>query len=79
MTLDDLATYINDSTVVTLYSASSGKCIGEYDGKDSISERFMNMEITDIFTDIDNASPESKGYATLCIELDDTDDEDYEE
>ena len=59
MTLYDLSDIINDNTVVVIYSAETQEELGIYDGKESIDEQYMSMEITDIYVN------ENK----LCIDL----------
>ena len=59
MTLYDLADIINDNTVVVIYSAETQEELGMYDGKESIDEQYMTMEITDMYVN------ENK----LCIDL----------
>lgn len=61
MTLYDLIQYVNDSTFVILYSASTGEVIEKYDGKDSLSGDYDDYEVTDIFVSENG----------LCIEIDD--------
>ena len=68
-TLYDLATLINDSTYVVIFAACTGEPIAEYDGKESIPDRYMDENVTDIF--VDNGK--------LCIEIDIDPDTDYEE
>lgn len=69
-TLYDLATLINDSTYVVIFAACTGEPIAEYDGKESIPDRYMDEIVTDIFVE-DNKK--------LCIEIDIDPDMDYEE
>lgn len=69
MALMDLADYINDSTVVEIYAELTGTVIAVYDGKDSIPDRYMDEEVTDIFVS------ENK----LCVEIAIDPDEDYDE
>jgi len=69
-TLYDLSTLINDGTYVVIFAACTGEPIAEYDGKDSISDRYMDENVTDIFVD-DNKK--------LCIEIDIDPDDDYDE
>lgn len=69
-TLYDLSTLINDSTYVVIFAACTGESIAEYDGKESIPDRYMDEIVTDIFVE-DNKK--------LCIEIDIDPDTDYEE
>lgn len=59
MTLDELAVYINDNTIVEIYSASTYEVIGEYDGKESVPDNFLFCNVTDIFVEGNK----------LCIEI----------
>lgn len=59
MTLYDMADLINDNTVVVIYSTETQEELGLYDGKESIDEEYMSMEITDIYVDNNR----------LCIDL----------
>lgn len=51
MTLYDLSDIINDNTVVVVYSSETQEELGMYDGKESIDEQYMSMEITDMYVD----------------------------
>lgn len=64
MTLDDIFDTINDSTIVEIFQADTAECIGTYDGKAELPERYNDCDITDIFTGMSGNTP------TLCIELD---------
>ena len=66
MILEELLNTINDNTVVEVYRCDTAECIGVYDGKDSIPERYGNCEITDIFAGV----AENGRTPTLCIEID---------
>ena len=79
MTLYDLLQLVNDSTIIDIFAECTGTCIGEYNGKDDVPDRYQDEEVTDIFTAIDNASEQSSGYSTLCIEIAIDPDEDYDE
>ena len=64
MTLEELLNMINDNSVVEIYRCDTAECIGTYDGKDSLPERYGDCEITDIFTGMTGKT------STLCIEID---------
>lgn len=69
MTLYELADYINDSTVVEIFAACTGEGIAVYDGKESIPDRYMDEEVTDVFVSTNR----------LCVEIDIEPDTDYME
>ena len=64
MTLDYLATFINDNTVVDIYAECTGTPIATYDGKNSIPYRYMDELVTDIFTD---KAAKTSGTVILCL------------
>ena len=59
MYLEELLWNVNENTVVQVYSAETNDLIAEYDGKESIPEKYNPCVVTDIFVDENR----------LCIEI----------
>lgn len=60
MTLEELMDYVNESSIIQLYSAVTFDKIGEYEYWSDIPEPCFDAEVTDIF--VENGK--------LCIEID---------
>ena len=73
MQLEELLWLVNENTIVQIYSAESNDLLAEYDGKESIPEKYNECNITDIFphSEIEVMDNGNEVYTTniLCIEI----------
>lgn len=62
MTVKELLYLVNENSNIEIYDSSELTLLGRYDGKDDVTEKYLNYEVTGIFG--------GQNVCTICVEID---------